>query len=81
MVVFGEAALRRVLKAYASYQNRVRTHLSLDKDAPLLRRSLDGRQYRDDPNTGWVHHHYVRIWIFGKAGDSLGNPLLSADAR
>jgi hypothetical protein len=28
-----------VLKAYASYYNRVRTHLSLDKDAPLFRRA------------------------------------------
>jgi len=39
MVVVGEADLRRVLKAYASYYNRVRTHLSLSKDAPLFRRS------------------------------------------
>ena len=38
MVVFGEADLRRVPKAYASYYNRIRTHLSLDKDAPLGRR-------------------------------------------
>jgi transposase InsO family protein len=31
VVVFGEAQLRRVLKTYASYYNKVRTHLSLDK--------------------------------------------------
>ena len=31
VIVFGEAHLRRVLKAYASYYNQVRTHLSLDK--------------------------------------------------
>src|SRR6266446_4467116 len=30
VVVFGEAHLRRVLKTYASYYNKVRTHLSLD---------------------------------------------------
>ena len=32
LIVFGEAHLRGVLKAYASYYNEVRTHLSLDKD-------------------------------------------------
>jgi hypothetical protein len=37
-LVFGEADLRRVLKAYASYYNWVRTHLSLNKNAPLFRR-------------------------------------------
>src|SRR6266849_7787403 len=38
VIVFGEAHLRRVLKTYASYYNEVRTHLSLDKDAPEFRR-------------------------------------------
>jgi len=37
LVVFDEAHLRRVLKNYASYYNEVRTHLSLDKNAPDLR--------------------------------------------
>jgi transposase InsO family protein len=36
-IVFGEAHLRDVLKTYASYYNKVRTHLSLDKDAPDFR--------------------------------------------
>jgi transposase InsO family protein len=31
-VVFGEAQLRRVLKAYASYYNELRTHLSLNSE-------------------------------------------------
>jgi len=34
VIVFGEAHLRRTLKTYASYYNEVRTHLSLNKDAP-----------------------------------------------
>jgi transposase InsO family protein len=34
VLVFGEAHLCRVLKAYAAYYNEVRTHLSLNKDAP-----------------------------------------------
>jgi len=38
LVVFDEAQLRRVLKIYASYYNRVRTHLSLEKNAPDFRR-------------------------------------------
>jgi transposase InsO family protein len=38
LIVFGKAHLRGVLKAYASYYNEVRTHLSLDKDAPDFRR-------------------------------------------
>jgi transposase InsO family protein len=38
LVVFDEAQLRRVLKNYASYYNQVRTHLSLDKNAPDFRR-------------------------------------------
>jgi len=36
--VFDEVQLRRVLKNYASYYNQVRTHLSLDKNAPDFRR-------------------------------------------
>ena len=38
LIVFDEAQLRRVLKNYASYYNRVRTHLSLHKNAPDFRR-------------------------------------------
>jgi transposase InsO family protein len=37
VVVLGEAHLRRILSAYASYYNGVRTHLAIGKDAPLSR--------------------------------------------
>src|SRR6267154_784800 len=37
VLVLGEAHLRRILRAYADYYNRIRTHLSLEKDAPLGR--------------------------------------------
>ena len=37
IVVFGEAHLRRILRCYARYYNDVRTHRSLDKDAPVSR--------------------------------------------
>src|SRR6478735_11675448 len=38
VVVFGERHLRHVLLSYMNYYNETRTHLSLDKDAPLSRR-------------------------------------------
>jgi hypothetical protein len=37
MIVFGEAHLRRILGAYAAYYNELRTHHSLNKDAPFHR--------------------------------------------
>ena len=37
IIVLGEAHLRRILKSYAHYYNRVRTHRSLNKDAPVSR--------------------------------------------
>ena len=61
VVVFGEADLRRVLKAYASYYNRVRTHLSLDKDAPLFRRSHMVGNIAATPILGGLHHQYFRV--------------------
>src|ERR1019366_2174899 len=33
-IVLGEAHLRRILRTYARYYNDIRTHRSLDKDAP-----------------------------------------------
>ena len=36
-IVLGEAHLRRILRAYAAYYNEIRTHRSLDKDAPVSR--------------------------------------------
>jgi len=35
--VFGERHLRHVLLSYLKYYNEVRTHLSLEKDAPVSR--------------------------------------------
>src|ERR1700759_88231 len=35
IIVLGEVHLRRILKSYARYYNETRTHLALDKDAPL----------------------------------------------
>ena len=37
VIVLGEAHLRRILRSYARYYNDIRTHRSLDKDAPVSR--------------------------------------------
>ena len=60
LVVFGEAHLRAVLKDHASYYNEVRTHLSLDKDAPDFRKTEKIR-ITAIPILGGLHHQYVRI--------------------
>ena len=36
-IVLGEAHLRHILRTYARYYNHIRTHWSLDKDAPVSR--------------------------------------------
>jgi hypothetical protein len=61
LIVFGEAHLRGVLKAYASYYNEVRTHLSLDKDAPDFRRLQKIGRIVAIPILGGLHHQYVRV--------------------
>src|SRR5580704_17730889 len=60
LVVFGEAHLRGVLKAYASYYNEARTRLSLDKDAPDFRRAQKFGCIAAIPILGGLHHQYVR---------------------
>ena len=61
LVVFGEAHLRGVLKAYASYYNEARAHLSLDKDAPDFRRAQKFGCIAAIPILGGLHHQYVRV--------------------
>jgi len=61
LVVFGEAHLRDVLKTYASYYNKVRPHLSLDKDAPDFRGTQKIGRIAATPILGGLHHQYVRL--------------------
>src|ERR1700716_1261295 len=61
IVVFGEAHLRRILAAYASYYNGFRTHLSLGKDAPAHRPIQQLGQLAARPILGGLHHQYCRI--------------------
>ena len=60
-VVLGEAHLRRVLRAYARYYNDIRTHRSLDKDAPVSRPVQRTGIISSRPILGGLHHHYVRV--------------------
>jgi len=60
-VVLGEAHLRRILRAYAGYYNDIRTHRSLDKDAPVSRPVQWTGITSSPPILGGLHHHYVRV--------------------
>jgi transposase InsO family protein len=60
-VVLGEAHLRRILRAYARYYNNIRTHRSLDKDAPVSRPVQPTGAIRSQAILGGLHHHYVRV--------------------
>jgi transposase InsO family protein len=61
LIVFDEAQLRRVLKNYACYYNQVRTHLSLDKNAPDPRRPQKLGRIAAISILGGLHHQYVRV--------------------
>ena len=62
-VIVGNArGLRRVLHAYLEYYLKSRTHLSLDKDAPMPRQVVspaDG-DISAIPHLGGLHHRYQR---------------------
>jgi transposase InsO family protein len=60
MIVLGEAHLRRILKSYARYYNETRTHLALDKDAPVSRPVERNGVVRSRAILGGLHHHYAR---------------------
>ncbi len=60
-VVLGEAHLRRILRAYARYYNEIRTHRSLDKDAPVSRPVQRSGIICSHAILGGLHHHYVRV--------------------
>jgi transposase InsO family protein len=62
VIVFHEAGLRRILKDYFEYYERCRTHLSLEKDAPVSR-PVEPPSLGDViqiPQVGGLHHLYTR---------------------
>jgi transposase InsO family protein len=61
IIVLGEMHLRRVLKSYADYYNCVRTHRSLNKDAPVSRPVQRTGVISSRAILGGLHHRYVRV--------------------
>jgi len=61
VVVFNERHLHHLLLSYMKYYNRTRTHLSLEKDAPVFRAVERGGHILCRPILGGLHHQYARI--------------------
>ena len=61
VIVFDECHLRHLLRSYLNYYNETRTHLSLDKDAPISRGIEAVGRIFARPVFGGLHHQYVRI--------------------
>ena len=49
------------VQTYARYYNNIRTHQSLDKDAPLSRPVQRTGIISSRPILGGLHQHYVRV--------------------
>jgi transposase InsO family protein len=61
IIVLGEDHLRRILRSYARYYNGIRTHWSLDKDAPVSRPLQRTGSIKSHAMLGGLHHHYIRV--------------------
>jgi hypothetical protein len=61
VVVFSERHLRHLLLCYMKYYNGARTHLSLEKDAPVSRAVDRAGHILCRPTLGGLHHQYARI--------------------
>ena len=61
LIVFGEAHLRRVLRACAIYYNSLRTYRALSHDTPIHRAVQSTGAIISRPVLGGLHHQYCRI--------------------
>jgi transposase InsO family protein len=61
VIIWGEAHLRQVLKAYTAYYNATRTHLGIDKDAPSRRPIERCGVIVANAVLGGLHYRYTRI--------------------
>jgi hypothetical protein len=78
VVVFGERHLRHLLKSY--HYNEARTHLSLQKDAPIPRAVQIVGQTLAVPNFGGLHHNISeREFPTGTVRSWIGPPQLAPD--
>ena len=62
MIVLNEAHLRRILANYFTYYHEARTHLSLDRNAPIPRKVEPPSRgpVIAIPQVGGLHHRYTR---------------------
>ena len=62
VIVLHDSGLKRALKSYFDYYAHWRTHLSLDKDAPIPRPVQPPALGRvvELPEVGGLHHRYER---------------------
>ena len=60
--MFTTVGLRRLMQRYSRYYEESRTHLSLDKDAPIPRRIMPASEGRviAIPQVGGLHYRYER---------------------
>src|SRR6266852_893257 len=61
VVVFSERHLHHLRLSYKKYYNGARTHLSLEKDAPVSRAVDRAGHILCRPTLGGLHHQYARI--------------------
>jgi transposase InsO family protein len=61
VIVLGEQHLRQILKSYADYYNRFRTHRSLAKDSPVSRPVQQTGRITSHALFSGLHHQYARI--------------------
>ena len=61
LFVVNAAHLRRILRGYANYYNRWRTHLSLAKDVPFGRAVQNSGTIVCIPHLGGLHRSFARI--------------------
>ena len=61
IIAFSEVYLRRFLRSYARYYNEMRTHRSLDKDAPISRPVQRTGVTSSRAIPGGLHHLYFRV--------------------
>jgi transposase InsO family protein len=60
VIVFDQSSLRRIFRSYLDYYHRSRTHVSLDKDAPVSRPLQPAGRIVAIPQLGGLHHRYER---------------------
>jgi transposase InsO family protein len=61
LIVLGEAQLRRILRSYADYYDKIRTHRSLGKDAACFRSVHRVGNVASHAILGGLYHHYLRV--------------------